>query len=397
MGQQAWWRLPALRHDEELERERRVSWLELFYDLVFVVVISRLSHHLAAHLDWQGLLGFVLLFLPVWWVWIGGTIYNERFEAEDASHRIFTFLSMLPVAAMAAFSDKGLSDTAVPFALAYIAARLIIIFLWIRGGIAEPLFRPVSTRYVIGFGASVLLWAISIFVDPPWRFVLWGIGLFLDFLTPISTISQQRNLPRMSTSRLPERFGLLVIIVLGESIVGVVNGLADIKITVAAALNTALGMAITFALWWIYFDFVARRPPKVGVTNNMTWSYLHVPLVMSIAAGSAGILHVIQSSDRLVEDSARWLLTGALMMALFCIGLLELFLKHNPNDPTHNVRSTWLKWAGAGLVLVVGVLSAGAPATLFLGLLLLPLLVQMVYGAYIWFSQGEPEQEMAEP
>src|SRR5690349_13150855 len=98
-GHGQWWQPPRLIFADD-EEERRVSWLELFYDLVFVVVISQLSHYLAEHVSLAGALSFGLLFVPVWWVWIGGTIYNARFETPDISYRVATLAQMLPVAAM---------------------------------------------------------------------------------------------------------------------------------------------------------------------------------------------------------------------------------------------------------------------------------------------------------
>src|SRR5262249_10531707 len=153
---------------------RRVSWLELFFDLVFVVVIAELARYLAGHVSWSGVIHYVLLFGPAWWAWIGGTFYNIRFETEDLSYRLFTFLLMLPVGAMAIFAHGG-TDTAVGFALAYAIARTIVVVLWVRGGWYAPAFRPVSNRYAVGFSISILLFVASIFVEPPLRFGLWAI------------------------------------------------------------------------------------------------------------------------------------------------------------------------------------------------------------------------------
>ena len=120
-----WWQTPTLHREEDEALHRKVSWLELFYDLVFVAVIAQLSHNLALHMSWSGLAGYVLLFVPVWWVWIAGTYYNERFETYGLETRVFTFLQMLPVAAMAVFAHGALDSTGAEFALAYAAAWTI--------------------------------------------------------------------------------------------------------------------------------------------------------------------------------------------------------------------------------------------------------------------------------
>ena len=119
------WQTPSIHTEGDQEIHRSVSWLELFYDLVFVAVIAQLGHHLAGHMTWGGVAGYALLFVPVWWVWIASTYYNERFETYGLETRIFTFLQMLPVAAMAVFAHGALGETGDQFALAYAAARIV--------------------------------------------------------------------------------------------------------------------------------------------------------------------------------------------------------------------------------------------------------------------------------
>ena len=391
MTTRTWWQRPQLRTDEEEAKERKVTWLELFFDLVFVVVIAELTHTLAGDVSATGVIGFVLLFMPVWWVWIGGTYYNERFATDDLSNRIFTYLQMLPVAALAVFAHDGLGETSTGFALAYAAARILLIILWFRAGLHAKVFQPVSNRYVIGFSISALLFIVSVFVPPPERFVLWGIGLLIDLITPVTTLKIQAKLPRLSTSRLPERFGLFVIIVLGESIVGVVQGVAaQHDLTAALGLTAALAMAVAFGMWWVYFDFVARRPYKPSVWWALGWGYLHLPLVMGIAAAGAGVLNVISSESDALPDSVRWLIAGAAAVGLITMGLLELTLRRDKHEPTHRFLSPMLKFAAGVLALAIGLWS-GVGAIELLILLFGLLLIQMVYGAYVWFTQPLPE------
>lgn len=393
MAKRHWWAKPRLRTDEEEDRERRVGWLELFFDLVFVVVVAELSHSLAEHISIAEVIGFILLFIPVWWIWIGGTFYNERFETNDISNRVFVFLQMLPVAALAVFAHDALGETSTGFALAYAAGRIIIILLWLRGGWHDERFRPVSNRYAIGFGLSFLLFVGSIFTPPPVRFWLWGLGLLIDVVTPMTTLHIQARLPRFSTSRLPERLGLFVIIVLGETLVGVVRGVAEQHhLTVATGVTGGLGMAVGFGLWWVYFDFVARRQFKRGRWWPLIWTYLHLPLLMGIVAVGAGVSNVVASEETSLPDEVRWLIAGAVAVALIIIGLLELTLRRREDEPTHPRLSPLLKFAGGLLALSLGWLGVGFSSTLLLGLLLLPIFIQMVYGAYVWF-----QQPLAEP
>lgn len=388
IGRRAWWQAPELRTDEDEHRERRVGWLELFYDLVFVVVVSGLSHNLSADVSWTGVLGFSLLFIPVWWLWNAGTIYNDRFESGDLSHRLLTLLQMLPVAGLAVFAHYGLGKTAVGFALSYAAARVLIICLWLRAGWHEPRFRPVSNRYAAGFTVSVAMFILSCFVESPLRYLLWGIGLAFDLLSPLTTIERQKRFPRLSTSHIPERFGLFVLIVLGESIIGVVQGAAqNPSFSFSLGLTGTLGIVLAFGVWWLYFDFIGRRKPNLNPWIRVIWSYLHLPLVMSLVAVGAGVLNVVASESGTLSAPVRWLIAGAVAVSVATMGALELTLQRTADEPTDSRLSPGLKFLSGLLALLVGLFGVGLGASALLVCLLGCLLIVMVYGALVWFRQ----------
>ncbi len=379
------WQAAKLRSDGD--GERRVGWLELFYDLVFVVVISRLTHHLSENLSLGGVLEFVATFIPVWWVWIGGMYYAERFETQDFSFRLFTFLQMLPVAGMALNVEYAFDGRWVGFALSYIAARLIIVFLWWRGARHDSRFAPTAVRFNTGFVLSVVLWSISLFTPLTVSIWLAAIGLLSDLVTPWLTIKQQSALPRLSRSHLPERFGLFVIIVLGEAMIGVIGGVEKSKsLDTTVLLEGALGMTLVFAIWWVYFDFVGRRAPRPVVPSTLPWSYLHLPLVMGITASSAAVLNAISAKGS-IGDGAHWVMAGALALILTVVGLLEYTLQREPGEPTHEHGSSLLKFFGATLALLIGVFAGWLNAIAYMLLLLAPLLIQIGYGLWVWFNR----------
>ncbi|MEI1375203.1 MAG: low temperature requirement protein A [Nostoc sp.] len=104
---------PRLRIGEDTEEERRATWLELFYDLVFVVAVSQLAHNLNEDISLSGLFGFVVLFIPVWWSWIGTTFYANRFDSDDVGHRLLIGIQMLTAAAMAINIHHGLGESSL--------------------------------------------------------------------------------------------------------------------------------------------------------------------------------------------------------------------------------------------------------------------------------------------
>lgn len=117
----ALWPRAALRTDEDFHAERRVTWLELFFDLVFVVVLSRLAHDLALHVGSSGLTDFVIQFAAVFWAWNAFTYYVERFESGGLENRAFVFSAMAAVAVLAVWTEAGLGTHYTGFAAAYVA------------------------------------------------------------------------------------------------------------------------------------------------------------------------------------------------------------------------------------------------------------------------------------
>ncbi len=388
-----WWQTPQLRTDEEEGRERRVSWLELFYDLIFVVIVSELAHYLGAHIDASGVFTFIILFAPAWWLWVGTTYYNDRFETDDVSHRLATFLQMIPLAALAVSAHDGLGKLSIYFAIAYVAGRVLTAFQWLRGGFHNHDFRPVAYRYAIGYSASAALWTISIFVPAPYRFGLWVIGLTIDLLTPFWTFKHQEKLPSLSSSHLPERFGLFTIIVLGEAVAGVVRGLAALpELGLRAVLTGALGMGLAFALWWVYFDFVARRLAKPGIPWRSRQAYLHLPLLLGIAAVGAGIQAIVVSEINGLMNSERWLIAVAVGLSLVAIGLIETTLPREDKDdePFEHAPSAPLKiGVGAAVAFLVGWIE-WLDTHALLGALLFFVMIPVFYGVIRWGKSEKP-------
>ena len=236
-----WLQPPRLRVGESDERPRRATWLELFYDLVFVVAVSQLAHRLSQDVSITGFLSFAALFVPVWWAWIGTTFYANRFDTDDIGRRILMGLQMLAIAALAVNVHHGLSTTSVGFALAYAASRVLLILEYLWAGWNIPEARPLTNRYAAGFSAGAFLWLISVFVPLPFRLELWAVGLLIDFITPISLGKLLLKMPP-HPEHLPERFGLFTIIVLGEAVVAVVNGISGIDWNMTNILVAVLGI-----------------------------------------------------------------------------------------------------------------------------------------------------------
>lgn len=389
------WQPPALRTDEEFELHRAVTWLELFFDLVFVVLISRLAHDLGDHIDGRALATFIVQFAAAFWAWNAFTYHAERFESEGLETRAFAFVSVVCVAAMAIWAHHGLADNATGFAVAYLATRMVNMVQWARAAVHVRAFRPIAYPFFAGFAASAALILTGLGTSDDARIWLWAAAVLVEVLTPSMTIPRQAKLPLLSTSKFPERFGLFTIIVLGEAIVGVINGLSDVHdeagFTGAATATGVLGLGIVFGLWWVYFDFIARRPPRQSFTAALSWVYLHLVTVTTVTMSSVGTAAVIvdaQAGD--LAAVSRKLLGGSVGAGLVGLGVLETTLREDPDEPTHRRISPTMKIGTGVAVAVVTWFDLGWNAVSLSIALVVALAAQAAYGAYVWFSAPHP-------
>ncbi|MDP9027212.1 MAG: low temperature requirement protein A, partial [Actinomycetota bacterium] len=284
------WQRPTLRGNEG---DRQVGWLELFFDLVFVVILATLADGVAHHLSGDGPRDFVLQFLAVFWIWNAFTYYSERFESDGLETRVFTFVAILAVAGLAVWGSDGLGAGYLGFALSYTAARLLNITMWLRAAYYNPPFRSTALSFAGGFVVASSLIAISFTVEGTPRVVIWGTAVVLEIVTPAIFNRTQWKLPAISRDKYPERFGLLTMIVLGEVVASVIGGIAAVhtagELTGSTVANGVIGLAIGFGLWWIYYDFVGRRVPFPPLPIQLTWLYLHFFLLIGLVAVGVGV------------------------------------------------------------------------------------------------------------
>jgi low temperature requirement protein LtrA len=369
--------------------------LELFYDLVYVVLIAELARALAGQIDLSGLAGYAFLFIIVWWAWLNGTMYHDLHGNNDIRTRVFTFLQMFTVASMAVFAHNALDEGSVGFALSYSAYQLILTFLWWRTGVHDPDHRPLSQPYVLAFLVTTLLFVVSVFVLPSWRFYLWGLALLISLLLPLVTLNLGRRDPQVqaeidrTTDISPsavERFGRLTIIVLGQVVVGVVRGVAGHPYpSLLVGGTAALGMLIAIGVWWLYFDLVSQHLPQPGRLTVSGWMYLHLPMTMGIAAVGAAILNVTAHVAEPLPAEVRWLLVAATAVVLLNIALLARTIQVSPEHrPAHRTAGRALLVSSLTIVLLGSTSLGTIPLLLLLNLLLL---VPVFYAFKTWLNK----------
>lgn len=287
-----------LRYVPGADPARKVTWLELFFDLIFVAAVAQVGEPLRDDYSLSGLVRFSVLFVLIWWAWLGNAVFATRFDTDDGLQRVLTLVQMFGVAAMAANASEALdSRSSAGFAAAYATLRFVLVAQYARARQIHSA-RRLATRYLAGHGLAAALWLVSAVVPAPERFVIWVVALAIDLGTPWLAVAHSAKVPP-DASHLPERFGLFTLILLGESVIAVMHGMKSQEDwSVAPATSAFLGMAIAFAIWWWYFDGVAAaseqhvRSHRDAVRFHI-WSYAHLPLYLGIAIAAAGIERIV--------------------------------------------------------------------------------------------------------
>lgn len=321
----------------EVGQSRRASWLELFFDLIFVAAVAQVSVPLSTDYTVHGLGRYALMFLLIWWAWLGHTMYSSRFDSDDVLYRLLTFIQMFAAAAMAANAKAAFdSRDSAGFGAAYAVLRAVQSIQYLRARRLRDT-RRLTSLYAAGTGVAAVAWAVAATMPVPARFYMWAVALIADLSTPWIAARYTHKFPP-HPEYLPERFGLFTIILLGESVAAVMRGMESQETwPLSAAISAISGLGLAFGYWWWYFDGVkgaAERRINAGrgLRAFHVWTYIHFPLYLAIAVVGVGVEHVISlpaGSYLHREDSFILVLSGLLVTILLQIVGLTSEILHN--------------------------------------------------------------------
>jgi low temperature requirement protein LtrA len=304
---------------------RKVLWIELFYDLIFVATIIQLGNVLAHDLSWRGVAFYALVFVPVWWSWSGMTFLFNRFIADDPLQRVLVLTQMFAIALLATQVGGAFGAQSAGFAAAYAAVRALLLALYARVWWLDPGSRPLTRGYLLGFGLAWLLWLVSMVVPVPWRYAVWGAAMLVELLIPLypSMRRMQHRWP-LDMHHLQERFGLFTLIVLGESFIKVVAGLVGHPGDVDALVLSAAAFMVVGSLWWWYFDRGQHALHGDRPRARYLWIYGHLPLTVAVVAVGVGLkkLVLLELWAPITPDLG-WLLWGASLVVATLFTLWE--------------------------------------------------------------------------
>jgi low temperature requirement protein LtrA len=387
-----------LRRRRVGEEGQRATTLELFYDLVFVFAITQVSHLLLAHLTWEGAGQSLLVLLVVWWSWNYTTWVTNELDPESASVGLLMIALMLASLTMAVAIPEAFGDRALLFAVSYVVIQvgrhLFLTFAAAESGTIE---RERAARILTWFVAAGTLWIAGALVDGSARVVLWLLALAIDYVAPLVTYWVpgrpwlEGSTWDVGTEHFAERFGLFIIIALGESIVITGATTSELELTTTRLIAFGMAFLATAALWWLYFTSVARIAQRhLELSENRTllardaYTYLHVVMVAGVIVSAVG--------DELVIAHPTEVLSGPEVIAVVAgpaIYLLGHALFRLRMEGSLGLKRLF----GALACLVVGGIGIFVPALVLAGLLI-AVLVAVIGSEYVAAARrrarGEP-------
>src|SRR4051812_6729118 len=278
------------------KQHSRVTYAELFFDLVFVFAVTQVSHTLLAHFTPLGVLQVTLLFLAVWWVWVFTSWATNWLNPEKTPVRLLLFALTLGGLLLSTSIPKAFDDRGLWFALAFAAMQVgKSVFLWVSTPPSRSLARMNAVRITSWLALSAVFWIAGGFATGQSRMVLWAVALGIEYVSP----AVRFWIPRYGASsvadwaveggHMAERCAGFIIIALGESIVVTGATFAELTWTTENVLAFVSAFVGTLAMWWIYFHKGAEagselisRSSEPGRLARLAYTYLHMPIVAGI-------------------------------------------------------------------------------------------------------------------
>src|SRR5437667_1117513 len=365
----------CLAHERHV---RRPGWTELFFDLVFAAAIAQLSAPLDHDYSFFGIGRFAFLLALVFLAWFGYTAFATQLAVDDLVQRALLVVQIFLVAVMAANATDALSSRdAAGFGAAYGGVRAILALQYARV-IRLPETATLVRRRIIGLVSAAVLWAACALLSAPYRYVGWSLALLIDIANSWPT-SRGTTASQPGATHVPERCGLLTIILLGEFVASVMRGIeSQMGWSFLAACAAVFSLALGFALWSCYSDGATGWETRHMRTNKHVvqlriWIALHFLLFLGIGILGVGARHGIAlPPGGSFGATEQWLIcfAGAGIM-LVIMGIAATSERHI------SPRNSWV-WL-AQVAIAVFVLSLGPlPLRIIATALLLVLFVGFV-------------------
>ena len=329
--------------EHHVEAEQRVTPLELFFDLVFVFGLTQVTSLMSADPTWSGLARGMLVLAALWWAWAAYAWLTNTIDPDEGAARLAVFGAMAAMLIVGLAAPGAFDDDALLFGVAYLAVRVLHIVLYALAADDEDIRGAVMRLAPTSIVAPGLILGAAA-LDGAAQGIVWLVALAVDYSGPLYGGGRGW---RVFPAHFAERHGLIVIIALGESIVAIGIGAAGIDLGGLVVLAAILGVVVSAALWWSYFDVVAivaerKMTEAKGVARSRiardSYSYLHLPMVAGIILLALGVKKTIGHVDEPLESVPAVALCGG--VALYYLAHIAFRLR--------NVRSVnWQRLVAA--------------------------------------------------
>ena len=324
MHQKIWWR-NSNKRNANIE-DRKISWLELFYDLVYVIAISKITHNLSLQLNITGFLDYFYVLGLIYWGWLNGSAHHDLLGANDVRTIFLTIWQMVILSALIVTLNSPAESIYFNTTVVILIMQYYITYLWWSEGIYDKNSMRLNRYYTVIYSLVFALIFSTFFLYQPYLRMVFYFALILNYLPPYfenSALREKRFEYRL-TSSMAERLGLFTIILFGEVILGIINGISKFQnLTFYHWLLFILSVFIVFMLWFIFFKMIEDKKIKKGFINSNIYALLFLPVAMSL--GVIGVVFekiFITDGTALYSERANMKLFLGIFICLFLSGTL---------------------------------------------------------------------------
>lgn len=392
MSKKTWWQPP--RRFEDRQNERKISWLELFYDLVYVACIGEITSYIAEHPGGKDIGYAILFFAFIYWSWINGTQYYELHGNDTVRTRWFVFLQMLGVGAVAISAPAAFRGNVFSFTVSFLVIQGIIIYLLASISFYDRSHIKLSGPFLLCYGAAFVLLFISLFCPPTAILPLYLLAIVINMCAPVLSASYfnktlaSRGQQFSASPALVERFGQFTIIVLAESILSTVSGFSLVNTrSLFVWCIFCLSISIAFLLWSIYFDMTNEQELKKGYGYYQFFVFAHLVLLGALGVFGACLKNLVGHFETPLPPVLNRIIVISLAIFLAAMCVIGRLIADDDQQTRDYLREV-IRWNMVVVLLLIAVSILSISWSVF-GLLLtvfLLLAIPVVVGIVTWLK-----------
>src|SRR5579862_269898 len=283
MYQKTWWRNSNERNANI--DNRKISWLELIYDLIYVIAISKITHNLSMQLNIAGFLDYFYMLGLIYWGWLNGSAHHDLLGANDLRTIFLTIWQIVILSALIVTLNSPADKIYFNTTVVILIMQYYITYLWWSEGIYDKTNMHLNRYYTVIYSIAFALIFSTFFLHQPFLRIVFYLALLLNYLPPYfeNRALKEKRFEYRLTNSMAERLGLFTIILFGEVMSGVIHGMSTFQnITFYRWRLFILSIFIVFTLWFIFFKMIGDKKVKKGFIRDNIYALLFLPVAMSL-------------------------------------------------------------------------------------------------------------------